>query len=114
MLLVVLNGELAYTVLWLRVVELVVGPIVAARVSIVLVEEGHDIDNSLWVLLLLLLRYAIGLQCPLPFLRETLQYQVSEHSGAGYECVVSDGTHRELARFLIVANMCYMHRILRR
>jgi hypothetical protein len=56
----------------MSIVEFVVCVIVAARVSSILIEECHHIDDSLWVLSLLLLGDTIGLQCPLPLLGKTL------------------------------------------
>lgn len=68
---VALRRQRLRAVLWLRIVEFVVGPVVAA-VVVVLVKEGDHIDDGLRILLLLLLADAVGLQGSLPFLGETL------------------------------------------
>lgn len=54
-----------------RIVELVVRVVIAPAV-VILVEKGHNINNGLRVLLLLLLRDTVRLQCALPFFRKPL------------------------------------------
>lgn len=54
--------------LWLGIVEFVVSPVVAVLL-VVLIEKGDNVDNSLWILLLLLFSDAVCLECSLPLLR---------------------------------------------
>jgi hypothetical protein len=52
-------------------VEFVIEIIIAARVRVLLV-ECNDVNDCLWVFLLLLFGNSVGLQCSLPFLGQTL------------------------------------------
>ena len=60
-LLIILRRKRTGAVLRFGMVEFVVGPVVTARITLVLVEECDNIDDSLGILLLLLFCYAIGL-----------------------------------------------------
>ena len=52
----------------LGIIELVVSPVIAILL-IVLVEKGDNVNDSLWVLFLLLFSDAVCLECSLPLLR---------------------------------------------
>jgi hypothetical protein len=82
----------------------VVCPVIAPSVR-VFVKEGNDIDNSLWVFLLLLLRNAIGLKRSLPFPGKALEDMLANALSRAHVM----NTYRELASLLVVSHMSYMY-----